>query len=966
MNTLEWAIEYVRRGWSVIPLRANGKEPAIPWDRYQAERPTEQMITAWFRGNNRNIGIVTGAVSSIVVLDVDAPSKPDEPDGRESLDKLIARFGPLPETAVSLTGSGGRHIIFKHPGFELRNFSKKKRTGLDFRGDGGYIVSPPSIHPNGNAYEWLDDVEPAEMPDWLKELCADGPEPEWFTELFPPPQKKASNQKKAKAEVVAGAGPAETILENCAFCQHCRDNAATLSEPEWYAMITNIGRAAGGRELVHELSRPYPGYSPHETDRKLDHALQDGEPHTCAYIQDNLGFTGCPAGGCGVKAPIGFVTDSLLVAKVTVDSAIRRLREEPRREVVYDEEVVGALAVLRNRDAAEYAKVKGEIRDICGKLINFNDLERAVRQKQAAMNNLRIAQPGEQQPPIKADWLQNRPFDFEIRRFGDWNISEEGIAKVVFDENGSRLIEVCSAPVFISRRLKRVDSGLDEARVELAWWRDGEWQRTIVDADVAFTASKATILRKQDVPINSETAKLFVTYLAEFERAYIREIPLVKTVSRMGWYGSKHFFPGLEGDYIVDNADMVRQLSGFHPSGELEDWVKFIAPVRQYPIARFMLACAFAAPLMRLVNQRIFIFHAYGRSRGGKTAALVAALSVWGRPEDIIANFNTTKVGLETIAGFYNDLPLGLDEQQIASRNQSFIESLVYMLSMGKGRTRGSKGGGLREYQQWKTIVLTTGEDPLSTDASTAGVKSRALEVYGAPIPDELAAQRVHRGISANYGTAGPAFIRRLMDELAKNPRMVLEDYERLLDMLQERFSENLSSHVSAVTIGMLADFYASQWIFGQGEEKSFLEAVQMGEEILAQLERSAETDDSLRAYDYLMSWCDTNAAAFSQRIQSIWYGFATEDYYFIFPVVFDKALRDGGFSPKRILKDWAMLGVIKTENRGDKDRYRVREYVNMTYDEERPRRERKYFIAVKRTVQYGATGATTGPQIFE
>jgi len=114
------------------------------------------------------------------------------------------------------------------------------------------------------------------------------------------------------------------------------------------------------------------------------------------------------------------------------------------------------------------------------------------------------------------------------------------------------------------------------------------------------------------------------------------------------------------------------------------------------------------------------------------------------------------------------------------------------------------------------------------------------------------------------------------------------------------------------------------------------------------------------------MSWCDTNAAAFSQRIQSIWYGFATEDYYFIFPVVFDKALRDGGFSPKRILKDWAMLGVIKTENRGDKDRYRVREYVNMTYDEERPRRERKYFIAVKRTVQYGATGATTGPQIFE
>jgi len=934
VNMLEHALEYARLGWSVIPLRRRDKKPAIAsWKEYQERRATEDEIRSWWeKWPEANIGIATGAVSGIVVLDVDGE------DGRRSLEQVAG--SDIPRTPHTNTGKG-RHYLFRHPGGgEWRNFAGKK-PGLDFRGDGGYIVAPPSIHPSGRRYEWVippEDAEPADPPVWLMELLTKKQDPE----PTPPP--------KPKREYDPGAG-AEVILNNCAFCQHCRDNAETLSEPEWYAMISNLARADGGRELIHELSRPYPGYSPAETDRKIEHALQDGEPHTCQYIQDNLGFTGCPVGGCGVKAPIGFVSSPLVLAKITVDAAIRELRREPKRETIYDDEVIGALAVLRQRDAAEYARLKGEIKDAAGRLVSIPDLERAVKQKQAQQQNIRVVQPGEEAPPIKADWLENKPFPFEIRKFGDWTISESGIAKVVFSDEGPQYIQVCSAPLFITKRLKRVDSGLDEARVELSWWRDNEWQRAIVDADVAFTSSKATILRKMDVPINSETSKYFVSYLQEFERNYIQHIPLVKTVSRMGWYGSKHFFPGLEGDYIVDNPDMAKQLSGFHEAGTLEDWVTFITPIRKYPIARFMLACSFAAPLMRLVNQRIFIFHVYGRSRGGKTASMVAALSVWGRPEDIMANFNTTKVGIEQLAGFYNDLPIGLDEQQVAARNQSFIESLVYMLSMGKGRTRGSKGGGIREYQQWKTIVLTTGEDPISTDSSTAGVKSRTLEVYGAPIPDELAAQRIHRGIVYHYGTAGVAFIRRLMDELFKDPKMVLTGYEQFLDVLQKKFPDNLSSHVSAVTIAMLADFYASQWIFGLDETTAFMETVKMGEEILGMLEKTSEADDALRAYDYIMSWSDANSAAFSDTIQNVWYGKMTDDWLYIFPVVFEKAMKDGGFNPKRILKDWAQTGVIKTEQRNgeSKVRYKVREYVRMGHSEY-AKSELKYFVAIKRS----------------
>jgi hypothetical protein len=82
---------------------------------------------------------------------------------------------------------------------------------------------------------------------------------------------------------------ANVILEKCAFLRHCRDDAATLSEPEWYAMLTVIARTDGGPELCHELSRPYPRYSERETDQKIKHALEDTGPLTCARIRQDFG-----------------------------------------------------------------------------------------------------------------------------------------------------------------------------------------------------------------------------------------------------------------------------------------------------------------------------------------------------------------------------------------------------------------------------------------------------------------------------------------------------------------------------------------------------------------------------------------------------------------------------------------------------------------------------------------------------
>lgn len=95
---------------------------------------------------------------------------------------------------------------------------------------------------------------------------------------------------------------AEKVIAGCYFIRYCRENAVSLEEPLWYAMISNLARCERGRELIHEFSKSFPNYKERETEIKIEHALRDTGPHTCKWIQ-NAGFN-CPTGGCGVTSPL--------------------------------------------------------------------------------------------------------------------------------------------------------------------------------------------------------------------------------------------------------------------------------------------------------------------------------------------------------------------------------------------------------------------------------------------------------------------------------------------------------------------------------------------------------------------------------------------------------------------------------------------------------------------------------------
>lgn len=173
------AMDALARWWPVIPLydivdgacscgdvgctRPAGKHPRIAWTVYQKHQTRLDELDDW---RHRwpcgfNVGIVTGSISGIVVIDVDPYN-----GGDETMADLESRLGPLPRTRTIRTGSGGLHLYFQYPGSKLR---ARLVRGVDLKSDGGYVVAPDSLHASGQRYVLIDaDAPIADLPpEWL-------------------------------------------------------------------------------------------------------------------------------------------------------------------------------------------------------------------------------------------------------------------------------------------------------------------------------------------------------------------------------------------------------------------------------------------------------------------------------------------------------------------------------------------------------------------------------------------------------------------------------------------------------------------------------------------------------------------------------------------------------------------------------------------------------------------------------
>lgn len=163
---LKAALAYAKRGWKVFPL--DSKRPLAGTHGHKDATTDPKQIKAWWKDYpTANVGIACSSEHGPIVLDVDSGEA----------EELVASLD-LPPTLIAVSGKKGRHLYFAPDGKAIRRKTKLKGVGLDLLGNGGYVVAPPSVHPEtGRTYAWKNKRAPIPLPSEVRALVKPDREP---------------------------------------------------------------------------------------------------------------------------------------------------------------------------------------------------------------------------------------------------------------------------------------------------------------------------------------------------------------------------------------------------------------------------------------------------------------------------------------------------------------------------------------------------------------------------------------------------------------------------------------------------------------------------------------------------------------------------------------------------------------------------------------------------------------------
>ena len=396
---------------------------------------------------------------------------------------------------------------------------------------------------------------------------------------------------------------------------------------------------------------------------------------------------------------------------------------------------------------------------------------------------------------------------------GQYIFTDDGVMLAAYGDT----TVVCPHPIMLSGRLVNLDSG--EVRLEVSFRRGAEWRTVVVEKVILASAAKIIDLARLGIAVDSENAKTLVKYFTDLEAMNYDRLPERHSVARVGWTTSGKFVPYADS-VEFDGAPGFRAVfDSFHPNGDRDAWFRAASKARnESTIARIVLAASLASALVSPLHALPFFVHIWGRAGNGKTMLLKLAASVWASPnssEGYVRNFNSTIVGLETAAGFFNSAPLCVDELQVVKNRRDF-DDIIYMLAEGQGRSRGSKDGSFQQIKSWQNTIITTGEMPISSDSSGAGAMNRVIEIS---CGDERLLDD-YRGLSDtlshNWGFAGKEFVEGLTPQVLEAAKKVQEEYRAAFEA--SATTEKLALSASLI---LTADALAELLIWHTGTQLS-------------------------------------------------------------------------------------------------------------------------------------------------
>ena len=357
-----------------------------------------------------------------------------------------------------------------------------------------------------------------------------------------------------------------------------------------------------------------------------------------------------------------------------------------------------------------------------------------------------------------------------------WDVSMDGVRVT------GNAFPVTHSPVVISARAKELAAGAEY--LTLGWYRDGRWQKRTVERIVVSERGKLVSLSDYGLPVTSGNAADLVRYLAAFDSANEATLEPHPLTHRFGWHsfeespvfvwgattlGVGELSPSIEFNGSSAGDDQLAK--GLAAAGTVDAWLEAVRSMSAAPRAMVALYASLASPLLHLLGAPNFAVNFSNPTSTGKTTVLRLAASAWGKATDeggdrFMGSWDQTRVAMERRAGTLGHLPLILDDTKRAKR-PSDIPQLLYDHADGTGKSRGSLDG-LRVTAHWNSILISSGESPLTAFSQDGGTRARVLEVWGSPLEgvDEpgVVANVVRETFTHNYGHAGPLFIRYVLD----------------------------------------------------------------------------------------------------------------------------------------------------------------------------------------------------------
>lgn len=529
----------------------------------------------------------------------------------------------------------------------------------------------------------------------------------------------------------------------------------------------------------------------------------------------------------------------------------------------------------------------------------------------------------------------------------DWTVDELGacrpkrVGKIEFTE------WACHHPIIVSARIVDVDTS--EERVRVAWRNGEHWCSMAVErATIASRQAIVAPFANMGVGVTTENAGVLVQYLGDLLAQNVGVIPIHRGVSRLGWINVEHEFAPYTADVQYDGEQANRAYyESVHERGSFNEWLKIIKEKRASLPFRALMAAAYAAPLTKRTGSQSFCVHLFGKTSLGKTVSLNAAASIWGACDTIVTPLNSTPVGLEFRAAFFHSLPLCLDELQSvgsgkdgdARMHKRTIQALVYTLTGGKSKSRGTKEGGMRAEAHWNTTILTTGEEPITDEHTPAGEVARILELELVEdiFRDGVEASAFMDAIRSNYGHAGRKYITAMIDAAQ------ITDAYAFYRALVQRSSGIAAKQANACALLLTAERLACRHIYGMDELESDGAVMELFRFLLAHLRTVEEVDAASRAYTWMRGWVAVNRPAFitttpprfsmtafdaddeKDPIGTHVFGKLEKDRWLINRNSLDDALAAAGYNPHMVTTEWQRRGW--TEGEQASGRHKARPY---------------------------------------